>query len=273
MGALFRAMETGSTDAFAAGYRSDISPTDDDRPFFFNFHRLDDPATWLSAPHIVTIRNLMISVLALSVALILLPLFGMRERLRGWHVLTVPLYFASVGLAYMWVEVWMIHRFSMFLGHQTYGLTVVLASLLIGTGAGAHFSHRLWEAAPERRARLGVAVIGALLAAGFVGLPALIEAAWNAPLWLRALTTMAFTVPTGFAMGMPFPAGLAWLSRHQPGAMAWCVGINGFASVIATVAVIPLSMGLGYSSVLGWGIALYITAALMTLSMTRTRTA
>jgi hypothetical protein len=78
---------------------------------------------------------------------------------------------------------------------------------------------------------------------------------------------MAFTVPTGITMGLPFPAGLAWLSERHPGSLAWCVGINGFASVIATIVVIPLSIGFGYTAVLLSGAGLYALAAGITSAM------
>ena len=263
----FAQMADGSTDAFASSYPYDISPTNDDRPFFFDSHRYDDADTWTSAPHVLAIRTLLTSTLLLSIILILLPLLGMRERLSGWRGVAIPSYFAAVGLAYMLVEVWMIHRFSMFLGHQTYGLTVVLSSLLIGTGIGAHLGHGFWQEAPQRRARLGVAAILLLLGLGYVCLPAVLEGAGDASIWLRSLTVMAFTVPTGITMGLPFPAGLAWLSERHPGSLAWCVGINGFASVIATIVVIPLSIGFGYTAVLLSGVGLYALAAGITSAM------
>ena len=261
-----RAREGRRTE-FVDAQQHDISATSDDRPFFFNPARMEDPSVWSEVPFLVVVRNLMLSVTGLSVALILLPLAGMRERLGGTHAATVPAYFAGVGLAYMWVEVWLIHRFSMFLGHQVFGLTVVLATLLVATGAGAYFGQS-WQAGhPERRARFGVAAIVGLLACGVVALPPLMEAAWQAPLAVRALVAMSFLVPLGFSMGLPFPAGLAWLSEERPGAMAWCVGINGFASVFATSAVIPIAMTFGYSAVLTCGLAMYVFAALVSLTM------
>jgi len=264
---LFRSARAGERVQFVAAQEADISATADDRPFFFNPARMDDLSVWSEVPFLAVVRNLMLSVTGLSIVLILLPLARMRERLEGVRAMSVPVYFAGVGLAYMWVEIWLIHRFSMFLGHQVFGLTVVLSTLLVATGAGAHLGHR-WQADhPERRARVGVAAIVALLACGYAALPAILESAWQRPLAIRSLVAMGFVVPLGFAMGLPFPAGLAWLSNRRPGAMAWCVGINGFASVFATSAVIPLAMTFGYATVLLCGVAMYLIAALASFTM------
>ena len=42
--------------------------------------------------------------------------------------------------------------------------------------------------------------------------------------------------------------------------MPWCVGINSFTSVVATVIAIPLSLFSGYTAVLGVGVAAYVLA-------------
>jgi hypothetical protein len=88
--AFFAQMAEGSTAPFAAAYAFDISPTDDDRPFFFDVDLYDETVLWSGAPHVVAIRNLLIATFALSIALILLPLRRMRERLHGRHAAAVP---------------------------------------------------------------------------------------------------------------------------------------------------------------------------------------
>ena len=52
-------------------------------------------------------------------------------------------YFAALGLGFMFFEITMIQRLVLFLGYPTYSLTVTLASILLFTGLGALLSHRL----------------------------------------------------------------------------------------------------------------------------------
>ena len=46
------------------------------------------------------------------------------------------LYFLSIGAGYILIEVGLIQKFVLFLGHPTYALTVVIFSMLVSSGAG-----------------------------------------------------------------------------------------------------------------------------------------
>jgi len=143
---------------------------------------------------------------------------------------------------------------------------VVLASLLIATGLGATLGSR-WLPDPRKRVLIGGgAIIGLLLVGAFL-LPHALEASWNTSLPVRALVVIAFVAPTGMAMGQPFVAGLTWLRQTAPPSVPWCIGINGFSSVIGSIGVIPLAMGSGYSAALAAGVGLYLTAAAIGLRM------
>ncbi len=163
-------------------------------------------------------------------------------------------------MGYVLVEVYLIHSFSMFLGHQTYSLSVVLASLLVATGAGAALGGRVLPE-PKRRALVGaVSALGAATVVALLVGPTL-NAAWDQSLPVRAIIAIAFVAPLGFALGQPFVGALAFLREHYPERVPWCIGINGFASVIASTAIVPLSMAAGYSGVLAFGMVLYALAA------------
>jgi hypothetical protein len=175
-----------------------------------------------------------------------------------------------VGLAYLLVEVWMLNRFSMYLGHQTYGLSVVLSTLLVSSGFGAWLSGRLL---PDfrRRALIGCGLIVLLLVAGMFLLSDVIETTWHWHRIPRVLLTGALVATAGLAMGIPFVAGLNWIQRTYPTTVPWCIGINGFASVLATVLVIPLALWFGYPTILTVGIGLYALAFVVAVSMRAVR--
>jgi len=258
----FEQVRKGDTSPFVESYPENIAPTVDDRPFFFDSSRYDRSTTWKESKHIWFLLTLILSVFVLSILLILLPVNRMRERLKGFDSVTLSTFFASVGLAYLLVEVWMLHRFSMFLGHQTYGLSVVLSTLLMSTGLGAAISPRI---VPQLKSRVlvGSGLILFLLTSGAFVLPIVCEATWHLGLLPRVFVAMSFIVPTGIAMGFPFPAGLSWIHNIYPATVPWYIGINGFASVMATIIAIPLSLGFGYTTILVVGIGLYTFAALL----------
>jgi hypothetical protein len=106
-----------------------------------------------------------------------------------------------------------------------------------------------------------------LLVLGSVFLPSAIESSWNSSLVIRALVAVAFVAPTGLVMGLPFPAGLAWIQRKYSKTIPWCVGINGFASVLSTILVIPISLLFGYSAIVLTGGGLYALAGIAAIAM------
>ena len=86
---------------------------------------------------------LAISLLATIIILALPPLV-LRTRLpREKPVLGFLLYFLAIGAGYILIEVALIQKFVLFLGHPTYALTVVIFSLLVSSGVGSFASRRV----------------------------------------------------------------------------------------------------------------------------------
>src|SRR6185312_8390753 len=112
----------------------------DDRPFFFLYTR---PLEALRVPPLGLglLFRFIKQFMVLATVLILLPLVALR-----WRGLGVPgagrgvLYFACLGAGFMLVEIGIIQRFVLFLGHQSYAIIVVLFTLLLGAGAGSLWS-------------------------------------------------------------------------------------------------------------------------------------
>jgi len=80
------------------------------------------------------------------------------------------------------------------------------------------------------------------------------------PLAARLAATAVALAPLGFLMGVPFPRGIAWLERRSPGLIPWAWGINGCASVVASVVAAMLALSAGFSWVLIAGAVCYALA-------------
>jgi hypothetical protein len=83
---------------------------------------------------------------------------------------------------------------------------------------------------------------------------------------------VAILLPLGFFMGMAFPIGMRRALREKPSLAPWLWGVNGAASVCASVAAVVIAIGAGISAAFWTGAACY-GVALAALAWTgRSRT-
>jgi len=101
--------------------------------------------------------------------ILVLPPAAARIRLpRERSVRSFLVYFLAIGAGYLLIEVALIQKFVLFLGHPTYALTVVIFSLLVWSGLGSYLSRRI---VGDSMARLRWTL---LITAGLVSLVAVI---------------------------------------------------------------------------------------------------
>jgi hypothetical protein len=166
-----------------------------------------------------------------------------------------------LGLAFLFVEIPLIQRFILFLGHPAYAVSAVLFTLLLFSGMGSRLSGRL----PPRAA---LALLALLLAGLPFLLPLLFDLTLGLPLAPRLGLAVLALAPAGFLMGVPFPAGICWLGDAPPGRIPWVWAVNGSASVIASVLAALLALSFGFTWVFWLG-ALCYGAAWLVLVITR----
>jgi hypothetical protein len=251
---------------WAASFPLDVSPPTDDAPFFFQMMRFRDMfqgklyRQGVNTPNMIALLilgALLLVVLALTSLCILFPLFVAtgRKALRGSWALTV--FFGAIGLGFMLVEVALLQRLTVFLGHPTYGLTVVLFTLLLSAGLGSSLTERA-TVRPQRPWPL-VAIPLVLMAAGSI-IPWLTT--WFQGLdngWRMAIAAVV-TFPMGLVMGTAFPVGMKLAAARAPTLASWLWGINGAASVCASVLAVTIALGSSISGSFLCGVASYLLA-------------
>jgi hypothetical protein len=82
-----------------------------------------------------------------------------------------------------------------------------------------------------------------------------------APPLARAGLGLLTIAPLAFAMGLPFPLGLARHARAAPAFVPWAWGHNGSASVIEAIAALLLAIQVGLTATLLVALGLYVVAA------------
>jgi hypothetical protein len=272
-------------DALVAGHDREIDAVTDDEPFFWHFSGFGDVLSdFTKSLDVRDTENDMVGervlllLLGLAIVyaavLLLLPFVAVR---RTWAALPAKgmsgVYFAALGLGFMFFEITMIQRLVLFLGYPTYSLTVTLASILVFTGIGALLSRRL-AALPTWTPLPAVLVVLAGLTLFYrFGLDPLTDALLSASLGVRVLVAVLLLAPLGLCLGMFMPFGLrlvSGLSDHGEEYSAWGWAVNGFFSVIGSVLTTILSMTFGFRAVQMSALAIYAVAVLAFLRLRRT---
>jgi len=270
-------LSVSNLSAFYANYRWDFRPATDDRPFFnqnirWGALRVGDFHWLFMAGALGNVIGLPVAEVMLIVMLvqcgiiafaaILLPLGGfVRPGLQISRLWTLLIYFAGLGLGFIMIEIVLIQRFLLFLGEPVYTFAVVLAGLLGFTGIGSWLIGRFRESARSLLAWIIPAIILVLLL-GAVGSPWVFTMALGLPLQLRIIIVLAMLAPLGILLGMPFPTGLRIVAAEAPTFVPWAWGVNGFFTVLGSVAASILGMAFGFSIVLAISGGCYLVALL-----------
>ncbi len=245
---------------YIANSSFDLLVPTDDRPFFFNTRR--PFSSWVDAilegdlskgsPSTVMILSIAVVLFVVGRRLVILPL---REHDPSRRLPLRPMaYFAGIGLGFMWVELAVIQRYIVFLGHPTYALSVVLFVLLLFGGLGSALSPRLTE--NSRWVAVVSILVLLLITAALV--PSVTEAAHG---WSRApriALSAALIAPLGLAMGTMYPSGVRKLDTDGLTQLVpWVWAINGLSGVFASVMGMLIAIAWGYTALLFLGIAAY----------------
>ena len=264
-----------SGKADAAYYNAqpyDISPSTDDRPFFFNNLRL---SSFLSAKGFMGWGNfavqlmlyLTIFTLVVVVVCIALPLLRIyrEQRLRFMGAPPYIAYFALIGIGFMLVEIAQMQHLMIFLGHPIYGLCVVLFTLLLASSFGSYLQDGL--APTSRNIWLYPLLVCIVLVVVGMVMPWVAQQAKYYDTPARIAISVAMLIPMGMAMGAMFPVGVALAQRKYEGLLPWYWGINGVGSVFASVFAVLLSLQFGISLTFWAGVACYLLCLLIILCL------
>jgi spermidine synthase len=257
-----------------------VTPTTDARPFFRDLrkqlHRIEPDAAGyvpvstagfinasLMGPiprdriHLYLLGGLSVAMAGLF---LWYPIRWMRRRGLGSPIaLPTAVYFGCLGVGFIVVEVVLISKFVVLIGFPIYAMAAVLCTLLIAAGAGSRLSGWLWRRHPAWSIGVFPAVallIGAVVAA----FPYARDLALGLDQPARIALSAALLLPLGVGLGMPFPLGIAALSRLAPRLVPWAWGINGFMTVVGSLIAALLSIRWGFDVTLLAGAAVYLVA-------------
>jgi hypothetical protein len=171
------------------------------------------------------------------------------------------------------IEIALIQRFVLFLGHPTYALTVVVFLMLLSSGAGSVMSRRWLAQTPS--VRWVLALIVAAVVTYIWLLPILLRSLVGLPFFAKLLLSGALIFPLGFAMGMPFPTGIRQMAvtlrasslsnAAGESIIEWAWAMNAASSVLGSVLAMVVAIHFGLKFALACAAAAYLLAAALTL--------
>lgn len=233
----------------------DYSPPTDERPFFFNMLKPRSFARVYTLPRggvmwgniraTATLVLLFVIASSLVIAIIIWPLLAtgrptMPAGVFTWSVL----YFCGIGIGFMLVQIALLQRFSVFLGHPAYTFSVTLFSMILFAGLGSYLSDNVLP--KVRRAEIVLPIVaGAVIVVTALAAGPAARALAGASLTVRVITVIAFLAPVATVLGFFFPTGLRAVGNLSPAATAWMWGVNGACGVLGSVVAVAISMWIG----------------------------
>jgi hypothetical protein len=264
-----------------AKYPLDLSAPTDDRPFFFNQLRIDPASVWL-AHHLgygVLHGNLVATitltvVVALSTILVLIttivPSLPSIRRVTPRIAVLGSIYFVLIGLGFMFVEIGLIQRISIYLGHPVYGMAIGLFGIIVSTGLGSLCSYRL-SLLNGLRLQLWAGALGLYLILLPYWFPLLIGQFAAGSLLVRAAVSLTAIVPSGVLMGFGFPTGMEIVNAIDSRPTPWFWAVNGAAGVLAAGIAVLVSIHATISTTLWCGAACYLLLGPIAIILARLR--
>jgi hypothetical protein len=262
-------------EKFYDNYLFSITPVSDEKPFFFHFFKLKKIVPlyesmgkkwqpFIEGGYLVPV--VFIQALILSVIFIFLPLYSFR-RLKGkiggkWRALT---YFLCLGIGYMLIEIALIQKFILFLGHPVYSVSVVLFSVLLFSGIGSLTTNKF---KPKVRYLAPIIIVLSVLTFLYlVSLPHIFHLLLGQELLSKLLISIVVLTPLSFLMGMPFPIGIRLINKLNRDLIPWAWCVNGCASVLSAILAIMIALSFGFSTVLALASIVYLAGLGAMLSL------
>lgn len=244
-----------------------LEPSTHDRPFFYSILDLGKLDTILKRIEAIPreeigyLINVAVLVQSVILALLVLGLPLLRYR-RGTHpkaksIVKSILYFAGLGLGFLFMEIWLIDKAAWFLSDRTYAFAIVLTVMLVSSGIGSALAGRFTDNPRQGLTYASVGIFTWVIVMAMI-LDPLLQALLGWPLPLKVAVLVVLSAPLGVALGFPFPLGLTLFRGKNSHFLPWAWSLNGSFSVVATPLANLLAVSAGYKLVLFVSLFLYI---------------
>jgi len=265
-------LQAQNRDRWYKNYPFDVRPSTDTHPYFGHFFKLSQTRQIIAelgktmqpfggAGYFVIIILLALSLCAAAVLILIPAVFKSQHSIQAQPQKCSGLStFGLLGLGYLFVEIPLIQRFILYLGHPAYAMTTVLFSLLVASGIGSMAAHK----GNLRQSLLWVVGLGIATA---LGLEIIFQASLKYALFIRVIITGFLLFPLGMVMGRPFSQGIRTFNLSTPRCIAYAWSVNGATSVVASVLAAYMALAVGFRVVYFAGLCFYAAAWLVAVKV------
>jgi len=249
-----------------------IAPPTDDSPFFFHMVRVRDAFNWTilsgtaggvqNSVAVFVLGALGLAVVTLTLLCIVIPLVVSSDRRVLTGAWPLMMFFGSIGLGYILVEISQLQRLIIFLGHPTFSLSVVLLALLSSSGLGSYLTTGVTVPAAKNPALMRLVLLVFVLLGFGILTPYATRSFQESETPVRVLVATATLFPLGLFMGMAFPLGMKLASSKAAVLTPWLWGINGATSVTASVLAVAIALNSSITSAFWTGVGCYAVSVL-----------
>ncbi len=242
-------------DKYISGFHQNIEPLTDDKPFFFQYEKIENIFKYRNSV-IYNLIKTAFQVFVFSVLLIFLPVYIMKRKQTNMrYSFNYLIYFFSLGIGFMLVEIGIIQKSVLFLGHPTYSFVTVLFSILLFSGIGSLASAFIKDSFKAIAISMCAIVVMILLYSSYM--ESMYIRLLPANTALRMITMGLLLSPLGFVMGMPFPKGIQMVSKRDANFVPLSFAVNSVFSVLGAVSSVPFAMIFGFSKLFLLAAAVY----------------
>ncbi|MCX7714482.1 MAG: hypothetical protein N2171_01940 [Clostridia bacterium] len=243
-----------------------ITPSTDDIPFFYNFCKWKtvyevfnntkfDFSTPVFGQAILVL--LLLQSIIISFLFIMFPLIVTKTNFFSVSSsLGYLIYFCSIGIGFMFLEISFIQKFVLFLGYPAYAFAVTLFSLLLFSGLGSYLTKFVKNNPHVMVKKILLALVPTLLFYAILT-DKIFSAFIGQPFLHKAIVTIIMQMPLGLLLGMFFPLGIKIINQIDTRIVPWAWGVNGMCSVVSSILAIIIAMSFGFRVVAYLAIGIY----------------
>lgn len=233
-------------------YYYNISNTEFFKTFFFKNDKFEEKG--------ISVLKFFFFLSVLFVLIIIIfPMLSTVRKLSGLTNLVFAIYFFSLGIGYIMIEIIFIKSFSLFLETPIYSMIFVTGTLLFSSAIGAWYSKKGFSFFKLKKSFITIFALVILM----TFIQNWIVNYLYLSIVLKVFITILILFVIGFFLGIPFPFILKYIGNKCPDLVPWGIALNSSSTVLGSFFCLIAVVNFGFRNSLLIAGIFYLTAFFM----------